>query len=336
MHIMKTGLALILPLILTACNAGDKPAAPDEDAQKTSEAQESRKANAVTANPISAGALSGMTINAGENSPHILIVPGSGPTDLDGNNPQGVAANSYKYLAEQLALNGISTTRVDKRGMFSSAAAGNPNKVSVDIYAEDYRAWIDTLTAQTGQDCIYLLGHSEGALMVSAAAEGRDDVCGLILIAGSGRKFGDLLRAQLKANPANAPILDQALGAINQMEAGESVDISAMHPALQGLFAPQVQDYLISLMAADPAEVAAKAGQIALILQGDHDLQTALIDAENLAARTGGKLIVLKGVNHVLKETPKDRAANIASYANPDLPIAESVTSAIKDFITAH
>ncbi len=336
MHIIKTGLALFLPLILAACSADDKLEAPSQTSQDSSQAQDSRKAKSITANPISAGLLSGMMINAGTDSPHVLIVPGSGPTDLNGNNPQGVTANSYKYLAEQLALNGISTTRVDKRGMFSSAAAGNANDVSVDIYAADYRAWIDTLTAQMGQDCLYLLGHSEGALMVSAAAMGRDDVCGLILIAGPGRRFGDLLRTQLKANPANAPVLDQALGAINQIEAGKTVDVSAMHPALQGLFAPQVQDYLISLMAVNPADIAAKAGQNTLILQGDHDLQTALIDAENLAASTGGKLVVLKGVNHILKETPKDRAANLASYTNPDLPIANSVTVAITEFITAN
>jgi hypothetical protein len=34
----------------------------------------------------------------------ILIIPGSGPTDRDGNNPLGVNASTYRLLAENLAL----------------------------------------------------------------------------------------------------------------------------------------------------------------------------------------------------------------------------------------
>jgi len=49
---------------------------------------------------ISAGELKGQFITAGEKTPVVIIVPGSGPTDLDGNNPMGVSANSYKMLAE--------------------------------------------------------------------------------------------------------------------------------------------------------------------------------------------------------------------------------------------
>jgi len=47
--------------------------------------------------------------------------------------------------------------------------------------------------------------------MVSAAAR---DVCGLVLVAGAGRRWGNVLRAQLAANPDNAPILAAARSAI--------------------------------------------------------------------------------------------------------------------------
>jgi hypothetical protein len=53
----------------------------------------------------------------------MLIIPGSGPTDRDGNNPLGVKAATYRLLAEGLAERGIGTVRIDKRGMFASAAA---------------------------------------------------------------------------------------------------------------------------------------------------------------------------------------------------------------------
>ena len=53
----------------------------------------------------------------------VLIVPGSGPTDRDGNNPLGVNASPYRLLAEGLAAKGLATLRIDKRGMFASAMA---------------------------------------------------------------------------------------------------------------------------------------------------------------------------------------------------------------------
>src|SRR5262245_28003678 len=51
---------------------------------------------------ITAGELHGTLISPKKRAPVVLIVPGSGPTDRDGNNPMGVGAQSYKLLAEAL------------------------------------------------------------------------------------------------------------------------------------------------------------------------------------------------------------------------------------------
>jgi pimeloyl-ACP methyl ester carboxylesterase len=282
---------------------------------------------------ITAGELHGTLLSPKKNARVVLIVPGSGPTDRDGNNPMGVGANSYKLLAEALFADGIATVRVDKRGMFGSAAAGDPNAVSIETYAEDYHAWIDAVRAETGRKCVFLLGHSEGALMVSAAAAGRKDVCGLILVSGIGRKLGDVLREQLKANPANAPLLDQALPAIAEMEAGRHVDASQMHPALQQLFAPQVQDFLISEMKADPVEILKQARKRTLVIQGSADMQVSLEDAKLLNNAPRTKLEIIYGMNHVLKEAPQDRAGNLATYSDPSLPLHPKLEREIRRFV---
>ncbi len=62
------------------------------------------------------------------------MIPGSGPVDRDGNSPQGIKAASLRLLAEGLAANGIATVRVDKRGMYGSAAATpNANAVTIGV-----------------------------------------------------------------------------------------------------------------------------------------------------------------------------------------------------------
>ncbi len=282
---------------------------------------------------IAAGALHGLYINAGESAPIALIVPGSGPTDRDGNSGAGLRPNTYKHLAQQLAAKGISSVRVDKRGMYSSAKAGDANAVTIEIYAQDYRNWIDVIKAETGAECVYLIGHSEGGLMVSSAAIGRSDICGLILVAAVGRPMGTVLREQLKANPANKPILKQALDAITRLEAGKNVDTEGFHPALKGLFHEPVQGFLISVMAADPAKIAGQAKQKTLIIQGNNDIQVSVQDAELLRAATKGQLVLLDDVNHVLKIAPKDRRGNIKTYSDPDLPVADGVINAIAEFM---
>src|SRR6476660_9152363 len=88
--------------------------------------------------PGPVGPLAGTYVDAGKNAPVMLIIPGSGPTDRDGNNPLGITAAQYRLLAEALASKGISSVRIDKRGMFGSkAAVPDANAVTVGDYAID-------------------------------------------------------------------------------------------------------------------------------------------------------------------------------------------------------
>lgn len=271
-----------------------------------------------------------------EDPPVVLIVPGSGPTDKNGNNPLGATAASYLRLAEALVDQGVASVRIDKRGMFDSAgAAADPNKITVADYARDVEAWAQALKPVTGAPCIWLLGHSEGALVVAAAAAERSrDVCGLILVAGPGRPLGQVLRDQLRANPANAPLLDQAFAAIDKLEHRQPVDIAALPAPLQMLFLPAVQPFLMDLMSYDPAELLRKYTGPVLVVQGANDLQVSMADAERLAAaRPGVRLVKVEGMNHVLKEAPADRAANLATYRDPLKPVAHEAVEAIVDFV---
>jgi pimeloyl-ACP methyl ester carboxylesterase len=266
-----------------------------------------------------------------------VIIPGSGPTDRNGNNPLGITAMPYKLLAEALVAQGVANVRVDKRGMFGSDGNfGDPNAVKMSDYAGDARAWARRMVEATGSRCAWIIGHSEGGL-TALVADSEDDpaICGLVLVSAPGRRFADLLRDQLWSNPANWPLIADALAAIAALEAGQRVDVSKFHPALQNLFAPVIQDYLIDVMSYDPAALIRREKKPVMILQGDNDLQVKLIDAEQLyAAKPDAELVIMPGVNHVLKVVPKnDVAANMASYADPSLPLAPGLGEAIAKFM---
>jgi uncharacterized protein len=264
-----------------------------------------------------------------------VIVPGSGPTDRDGNNPLGIKASTYRLLAEALAAQGIATVRIDKRGIGESAAAviDETDLVFTD-YSTDARAWADEAARLANEPCAWLIGHSEGALVALKAVEGANDkICGLILLSGAGRPAGAVLREQLVALPE--PLKTQAYAALTELEAGRTV--ADTPPALAALFRPSVQPYLISWLPLDPAALIAAYDGPVFIGQGTTDIQVSIADAQAMAvADPGATLKLWDGVNHVLKTAPADRAANAATYADPALPLAPGVAEDVAAFIRAN
>jgi pimeloyl-ACP methyl ester carboxylesterase len=284
-----------------------------------------------------AGALFGTLLRTspGRAANPVLILAGSGPTDRNGNSPMGITAQSYRLLAEGLASQGVSSLRVDKRGVAASAgAASSELDLRIETFAEDARGWARKLRQETGARCVWLLGHSEGTLHALLAARQNNDICGLVLVSPVGRKAGDIMREQLRTNPANAPFLDEALTIIAKLEAGQTVSAQGMHPALLPLFRPSVQPFVISMMSIDPAHLVRDYPGPVLVVQGTTDIQTSIADAERLGeARPGVRVEIIEGMNHVLKEAPEDRAVNAATYAKPDLPLAPGLIERIATFI---
>ncbi len=275
-------------------------------------------------------------LDSGE--PGIVIIPGSGPTDRDANSPLGVNAAPYRLLANALQAEGIASLRMDKRGMFGSAsAASNANEVTFEDYARDVLGWSSVLREKTGAQCVWLLGHSEGGVVaLRTALTDSDDLCGLILVASPGRRIGELLIEQLGANPGAAPLMDEIENHIATLESGKRIE-DEVHPGLVSLFGPQIQTFMLSFMAQDPQSMIAEVELPVLIVQGREDLQVTEVDAQALAqAQPEATMVLLDGVNHVLKAVPaSDVAANRASYANPDLPLADGVVETIVKFVSA-
>jgi len=282
------------------------------------------------------GPLAGTLIQPAPYAATVVIVPGSGPTDRDGNNPLGVTAAPYRLLAEALHERGFGSLRFDKRGMFGSKAAiADANAVTIDEYAGDVAAWTAAAKQATGSPCIWLLGHSEGGLVALAAAQRAQDLCGVILVAAPGRPMGQMLREQLAANPANAPIMAQASKSLARLEAGKRVKTAKLAPPLRQLFAEPVQGYLIDLLPRDPAPLAAGLELPLMIVSGGKDLQVGPAEGAALrAAQPEARHAVVLEMNHVLKDVEGDGpAANLAAYADASLPVSPKLVDLVTSFM---
>lgn len=259
-----------------------------------------------------------------------VIIPGSGPTDRNGDQP-GMRTDMLRLLARGLADHGIATIRFDKRGVGESASAA-ADEVSLRFldYAADVRAWVVEAAVRTGRRCVWLIGHSEGSLVALAAvARDPERVCGLVLLAGAGRPAAVVLREQLRNLPE--PLRAKAEAILSELEHGRLVDVP---PVFAPLFRREVQPYILSLLPLDPASLIRGYRGPVMIGQGTTDLQVGMADAEALAAaQPRARLVRFEGVNHLLKVAPADRAANLAVYGRPDLPLAPRVVGSVAAFI---
>jgi pimeloyl-ACP methyl ester carboxylesterase len=270
--------------------------------------------------------------------PVVLIVAGSGPTDRDGNSA-GLPGknNSLKLLAAALLSEGIATLRYDKRGIAASAAAApKEDEMHFETLVDDASAWLGQLQDDPRFNTVTIIGHSEGSLigMIAARDSGAD---AFISLEGPGCPAQETLLTQL-GEQLPPPLLDGAKTVVGSLAAGQEVPALppplAETPALANLFRPTIQPYLISWFRYDPAQIVAELQMPVLIVQGTTDLQVSVDDAQQLVvARPGAKLVLIHGMNHVLKEAPAERGANIETYSDPNLPLAYGLVPEIVDFI---
>ncbi|MBT9268632.1 lysophospholipase [Pseudomonas sp. MG-9] len=263
--------------------------------------------------------------------PVVLILAGSGPTDRDGNNSDGGRNDSLKRLAWVLAKHNIASVRYDKRGVAASfAATPDERNLSVEAYVNDAVAWSQKLKSDPRFGPLILLGHSEGALIATLAAP-RADAAALISLSGSARPVDQVVREQL-ARSLPPPLMLRSNELLDSLKAGHT-DANVPAP-LQPIFRPSVQPYLISLFRQEPAKAFAQLKMPALIVQGSNDMQVGVGDARALkAAKPDAELVVIEGMNHVMRIVPADVKRQLASYKDPNLPLAAELGGKLIEFI---
>jgi pimeloyl-ACP methyl ester carboxylesterase len=329
-----TKVALVLALI-AACD-GQRAGESRVDAANPAScgARESMPISLDTGTGVLAGTLE---IPAGCGPfPVGIIHAGSGPTDRDGNSDVLPGPNdSLRMLALGLAERGVASLRYDKRGIAASAAAGPTSErdFRFQTYVDDLAHAVNVMAGDRRFRRVVLIGHSEGALIATLAAGGNPAVAALASVAGPGRPAGIVLREQLAAQISGS-LLERANQIIAELEAGRQV--ANVPPSLASVFRPSVQPYLIEWFSHDPARALAGFPRPALIVHGTTDLQVSLTDAQTLAAaKPDARLVIIEGMNHVLKAVSGDSQAQLPSYSDPALPVVPALIEAVAELALA-
>lgn len=259
----------------------------------------------------------------------VIIIAGSGMPDRDGNQ-QGMENNSLRFLAEGLAKDDIAAFSFDKR----SIALKNSGKLlEREMRFDDFIGDVKTIIAYFRDKKqfrrIIVAGHSEGSLIGMVAANGNADA--FISLAGAGRSIDQILEDQLAVPFAD--LKTEVHEDLQTLKNGKTFALKS--PALGVIFRESVQPYLISWIKYDPQAEIAKLTIPVLVVNGTRDLQVPVSDAELLKkSKPGAKIAIINDMNHVFKAVNSDdRAQNIATYSNPNLPIVPELLLRVNQFI---
>jgi len=144
--------------------------------------------------------------------PCLVLVHGSGANDRDqtitlsGGNavclyPEllGQTIRNFKDISDFLSVNDIAVLRYDKRS-FTHGPNLNPVTITPNDFITDAGNAVDFLISHDNidNDCIILGGHSQGSTLIPVLGKERDDIAGLISLAGPVTTIDTLLAEQFR------------------------------------------------------------------------------------------------------------------------------------------
>lgn len=211
-----------------------------------------------------------LTVPTGEKLPAVVLVHGSGPND---RNESYGGTVIFKDIAQGLAAQGIAVLRYDKRTYLMNQGVLPVTEESIanmTVYEETVPDAIEAVAflkndSRIDPDRIFIIGHSQGAMMASSIHNDGADVNGLILLAGTLRSLPVLLAEQLEAA---APDLYQDDIAFLKTLSDISEEEARQATVMNGQNAYMFWD----AARYDLAEQAERADVPMLILQGTEDI----------------------------------------------------------------
>lgn len=270
--------------------------------------------------------------------PAVVFLSGSGPNDMD----ETIGPNKpFVDLAEGLGDRGIASLRFDKRTFAIKDKTTLADVQLKDEYEDDAAAALALLAATPGIDParIFVLGHSEGAMVAPRVAAAFPKARGIVMMAPGVR-------------PLDVMFIDQmAFGA--KLTGRSAEEIVEQTKELEATFAvirdPRKKDtppfmgasasYWREVIALDVPHMVRQSPLPILVLQGDEDIQVRkAADFELLKSRagtSGGRVTYrsFPGLNHLFMKV--ERASTGAEYGIPG-HVDQDVIAVIADWILLH
>ncbi|MFJ9248223.1 alpha/beta hydrolase [Streptomyces sp. NPDC101776] len=269
--------------------------------------------------------------HAGQRLRAALLLPGSGPTDRDGNQPPASSPDTLAQLADALDGDGIATLRFDKYGTGRTglgAYRDHPEGLDYPAFVRQARAAYMALRDQPETDPheLLLVGHSEGAMTgLLLGGTVRPRPAGLVLLQPQAIRMLDLVALQLKAQIAEATrqgqftpeqqhavneAVDAAVASLREHRPVDATDLPAAIARLFEAFQGPNARFVLSDDAVYPPDTAAalRPGTKVLLTCGTNDAQVPCITTNALTtalrhAHAGGPgRVTLPGVDHLLHD----------------------------------
>lgn len=256
-----------------------------------------------------------------------LVIPDFGLTDRDGNSLQIGEVNSLKMLAHDLAGNGISALRIEKREVTESKKTPIVGSgVRIEDMVEDAVSWLRFLKADKRFSKVSVIGHGEGALVGILASE-IADIKYYVSIAGAGRPGYEIVEANLIAQLPPEQ-MDLARTYIDEIRKGNMID--DIDISLASIFNPTIQTYLISWFKYNPAVEIANLDAKILLVKGEKDKLADSADYVRLiSVCPKGEKLIVEGMDHMLKKGNEEEVADKVL----DAPLAEGLVEGIASFL---
>lgn len=258
--------------------------------------------------------------------PAMILVPGSGPTDRDGNQLPLLKTDLLKQIAAGLAKNGVASFRFDKRVVGAVAKSIPADRDDLAEYVRWEHFVTDSALAframqqqpEIDLSRCGLLGHSEGGSLVLCAIEqlkSENAPRAIALIATPGRPADQIIVEQVNgllmrqgAPPQQAKyFIDQTNRIIEAIRTSATVPPD-VPTGLRALFPAYIGRFLQSEFAVNPGSLVRAFSGPVLIVNGANDIQvSAERDAMNLDAALRARpnddhqLLLIDGLSHNLK-----------------------------------
>ena len=270
--------------------------------------------------------------------PAVVFLSGSGPNDRD----ETIGPNRpFADIATGLGDRGVASIRFDKRTFAIKDKSKLHGTMLRDEYYDDAKAAIALLAAHPKLDPkrIFVVGHSEGAMVAPIVAAGSPGTRGIVMMAPAVRTIDKVLIDQMtfgaKLTGRSASEIAEQTKSLQDTFARIRDPKRADTPPFMGASAA----YWRELLAIDVPKLVGDSKLPILVLQGDKDIQVLKdADFEALKSRVGdgGGRVSYRSfpdLNHLFMKV--EHASTGAEYGMPS-HVDAAVVSTIADWILAH